>query len=182
MKISKLTIAVISMTAIFLMNCANQSDRKGLSKEYNIIMQKEDGTIPLKLEEASCYFNIAEPSANTAEWNIIISKPGRYKVWLSSATKDTLVLDYKNNVKVSLLDSSFEIIPACDKIVPNSDEVNSPYYRADSYMGSLYISEPGEYRIQLISEKVIPMEMNKQTASLSGNTKLMSVYLVPMTR
>jgi len=175
-------LACLGLASVILWSCSNQSERKGVSDAENIILQQEDGTILLKLEKAACYSDVVDPSSNTAEWNMVISKPGHYKVWLSSATKDTLDLNYTNTVKVSLLDNQLEVSPECDKIVQNSDEVSYPYYRADSYMGSFYISEPGEYSIQVISEKVLSKQARNQTASLSDNTRLMSVILTPMTR
>ena len=174
--------AFISLVTVILWSCSNQSERKGVNSGENLILQQEDGTISLKLEKAACYSDVVDPSSNTAEWNVVISQPGRYKVWLSSATKDTLDLNYTNAVKVSLLDNQLEADPECDKIIQNSDDVSYPYFRADSYMGSFYISEPGEYSVQVISEKVISKKARNQTASLSDNTRLMSVILTPMTR
>jgi hypothetical protein len=49
-------------------------------------------------------------------------------------------------------------------------------------MGSLYISEPGEYSIQVISEKVLSKEAMNKSTSGPEDTKLMSIILTPMTR
>ena len=171
---------VILMIALW--SCNSKSESKKIGGGDDLIIQQEDGTLSLKLEKAACYSNVSDPSSNTAEWNVVISQPGRYKVWLSSATKDTLDLDYNNSVRISLLDNQLEVNPECDKIVQNSGDVTYPFYRADSYMGSFYISEPGEYSIQVISEKVISKEVRNQTAYLSDDTRLMSVILTPMTR
>jgi hypothetical protein len=148
----------------------------------NIILQGEDGTISLKLDKAACYSDITDPASNTAEWEVSISKPGRYKVWLSSATRDTLALKYANSVKIRFLDNQLEVNPICDKVIPNSSDISYPYYRADSYMGSFYIQDPGVYNMQVISEKVLSKEMREQTASLTDTTRLMSVILIPLTR
>jgi hypothetical protein len=64
----------------------------------------------------------------------------------------------------------------------NSNDVKYPYYRADSYMGSFYIQEEGEYSIQVISEKAIPQKDIASASSSPIHTKLMSVILTPMTR
>jgi hypothetical protein len=80
------------------------------------------------------------------------------------------------------MDDRLEANPACDKVVRNSNEVNYPYFRADSYMGSIYFSEPGEYNIQVISEKVLAKEEHSPANSLADDTKLMSVFLTPTTR
>jgi hypothetical protein len=146
------------------------------------ILQEADGTISLKLENAVCYSDADDPSSNTAEWTMSISKPGRYNLWLSSATRDTLVLNYANTVKVSFMDKQLEVDPVCDKVVQNSEGISYPFFRADSFMGSFFIQETGEYNIQVISEKVLPVEMREKTASLSDTTRFMSLFLVPNTR
>ena len=174
--------AGLVLLMIALWSCNSKSESKKIGGGDDLIIQQEDGILLLKLEKAACYSNVSDPSSNTAEWNVVISQPGRYKVWLSSATKDTLDLDYNNSVRISLLDNQLEVNPECDKIVQNSGDVTYPFYRADSYMGSFYISEPGEYSIQVISEKVISKEVRNQTAYLSDDTRLMSVILTPMTR
>jgi hypothetical protein len=66
--------------------------------------------------------------------------------------------------------------------VLNSADVSYPYFRADSYAGSFYISEPGEHSIQVISEKVLTKEAMNRIPSGLNDTKLMSVILTPMTR
>jgi hypothetical protein len=70
-----------------------------------------------------------------------------------------------------------EVNPACDKIIRNSSEVHYPYYRADSYMGSISFTEPGEYNFQLISEKVRKAEA--PNTAVADDTKLMSVIMTP---
>ncbi len=65
-------------------------------------MQQPDGTISLQLDKADRYSDIQDPSENTAEWNVVVSKSGRYNVWLSSATRDTTDLNYKSKVLVSV--------------------------------------------------------------------------------
>lgn len=167
--------AMIGLCALIICSCGHKSGRNDLSD--NTVRQQDDGTLSLNLEQAICYNDEVNPSSNTAEWNVLVSKPGRFKVWLSSATKDTTDLSYNNSVKISLLDVQLEADPACDKIVKDADEVSYPYYRADSYMGSLYISEPGEYIIQVISEKVLPKEAMNNISSGAGDTRLMSVIL-----
>jgi hypothetical protein len=158
-------------------------DSKKDSKEAgNRILQQNDGTVSLILDKAERYSDVANPSNNTADWNIVISKPGRFKVWLSSATKDTSNLNYASSVRISLLDDQLEANPACDKVMKNSKEVHYPYYRTDSYMGSVYVSEPGEYNLQVISDKVMEKKAATQNTTMADDTKLMSVILTPMTR
>jgi hypothetical protein len=172
----------IGLVIIPVWSCGHQSSTKDLQVAGNRILQQEDGIVSLKLDKAACYSDAVNPSNNTADWNVVISKPGSFKVWLSSATKDTSDLNYTNSVRISLMDDQLEVNPACDKIVRNSSDVHYPYFRADSYMGSIYISEPGEYNIQVISEKVIAKNTETYNTSLADNTKLMSVILTPATR
>jgi len=179
-KMSRKVLTIISLVVLFMWSCNRNSDSNSISD--NAILQEADGTLALNLEKATCYSDMVNPSSNTAEWNFVVSKPGTFKVWLSSATIDTTDLSYANSVKISLLDKRLEGDPECDKVVLNSDNVVYPYFRADSYMGSLYISEPGEYSIQVISEKVLSKDAMGKINSGADNTKLMSVILTPQTR
>ena len=148
----------------------------------NKILQQKDGTISLKVDKAECYQDKTNPASNTAEWSVMVSKSGRYDVWLSSATKDTTDLKYKNSVRLNILDNRLEAHPACDKVFQNSRDVSYPYFRADSFMGSLYLQDTGVYYIQLISEKILPQNNQSNEASVAENSKLLSVFLTPITR
>jgi hypothetical protein len=148
----------------------------------NKILQQKDGTISLKVDKAECYQDKTNPASNTAEWSVMVSKSGRYDVWLSSATKDTTDLKYKNSVRLNILDNRLEAHPACDKVFQNSGDVSYPYFRADSFMGSLYLQDTGVYYIQVISEKILPENSQSNEASVSDNSKLLSVFLKPITR
>ena len=172
----------LGLASIFLWNCSNVSDKKDVKVADQLIRQQNDGMISLRLATAGYYNDKTDPSNNTAEWNVVISKPGGYKVWLSSATRDTSNLNYQNMVKVNLPDGQLAVIPGCDKVIPNSSDVTYPYYRADSYMGSVYITEPGEYNIQIISEKARQNTSENQTESISDESKMLGVILSPMTR
>ena len=165
-------------------SCSNSSaDRIRISDEARKkIQQQADGTISLNIDKASCYNNVQNPSSNTAEWDFVVSKAGRYSVWLSSATVDTMHLQYASSVKISLLDERLDVKPVGDKIVLDANDVKYPYYRADSYMGSFYIQEPGEYSIQVISEKVRSKKEIASAPATANHTKLMSVILTPMTQ
>ena len=177
------TLLCFGLGSFLLFSCSSNNGKKANGRsESDVVLQQEDGTITLKLEKAACYSDLSDPSSNTAEWNVLISTPGRYSVWLSSATKDTLDLNYTNTVKVNFLDNQLEVDPECDRIIKNSEDVPYPYYRADSYMGSFYVMEPGEYNIQVISEKIISKELRNETAYLSDNTRLVSLSLAPVKR
>jgi hypothetical protein len=182
---SRYIVKGIILLAITILYSCSGPERKSEAENKrteNKITQQDDGVISLKLEKASCYSDKVNPSCNTAEWNFEVSRPGRYKVWLSSATKDTTDLQYTNSVKVSLLDERLEARPIGDKIVMNATDVEYPYYRVDSYMGSFNFQEPGEYSIQVISEKVVPKEPENAASSQASHTKLVSVILMPITR
>jgi hypothetical protein len=177
----KFSTPFVGLFMFIALSCGHLKNAKDVQSTENRILQQEDGTVFLKLDKAGFYYDMANPSNNTADWNVVISKPGRFKVWLSSATKDTSDLKYTNSVRISLLDDQLEAKPACDKIVQNTNEVQYPYFRADSYMGSVYVSEPGEYNIQVISEKITSNTTEFQSTSLADDTKLMSVILMPVT-
>jgi len=181
----KRTYGLLILIGIALLySCNNISDKKDTKDKIvqNKILQEKDGTISLKVEKADCYQDMVNPSSNTAEWNVVVSKSGRFNVWLSSATKDTTDLQYNNSVRLSILDNRLEARPACDKIILNSSDVTYPYFRADSFMGSLYIQDTGLYNIQVISEKILPKDSGKSESSVSESSKLLSVFLTPIRR
>jgi phenolic acid decarboxylase len=74
-----------------------------------------------------------------------------------------------------------EARPTCDKIIHNSTEVSYPYFRADSFLGSLYIRDTGMYNVQVISDKILPKENRTEGPSTVSNTKLLSIVLTPTT-
>jgi hypothetical protein len=180
----KLFIFLLIGGVALLYSCNKSGEKKEADNQLvqNRITQQKDGTISLKVEKADCYHDEVNPSSNTAEWNVVVSKSGRFNVWLSSATTDTTNLRYKNSVMLSILDNRLEARPACDKIIHNSVDVSYPYFRADSFMGSLYIQDTGIYNIQVISEKILPDDSKKDALSASDDSKLLSVFLTPAIR
>jgi hypothetical protein len=180
--VRKLFVLLVMGGVSLLYSCNNTGVQKEKdSKLYqNTIKQQDDGTISLKVEKADCYHDLVNPSSNTAEWSVEVSKSGRFDVWLSSATRDTTNLSYKNSVMLSILDNRLEARPACDKIIHNSTDVSYPYFRADSFMGSLYIQDTGIYNIQIISEKILPDDYYKDASQTSDESKLLSVFLTPI--
>jgi hypothetical protein len=180
----KLFVWMIVAGVALLYSCGNIGGKKEMNNKLvqNKILQQKDGTISLKVDNADCYHDMVNPASNTAEWNVVVSKSGRFNVWLSSATKDTTNLKYQNSVMLSILDNRLEARPECDKIIHNSSDVAYPYFRADSFMGSLYIQDTGSYNIQVISEKIVPKDYKKSESSVSVDSKLISVFLTPITR
>lgn len=178
----KFFLLLIFAGAALLYSC-NSGEQK-MSKNntvQNRILQQKDGTISLKVDNAACYRDNLDPSSNTAEWNVVVSKSGRFNVWLSSATKDTTDRLYQNSVMFSFQDNTIEARPTCDKIIHNSSDVSYPYFRADSFLGSLYIQDTGMYNVQIISDKILPKEDKADGSSSGINTKMLSVVLTPTT-
>ena len=168
---------------VFFYSCNNEAGKSNNQLiSDNQVLQQADGSISLKVDNADCYSDLSNPSSNTAEWDVLITKSGRFDVWLSSATKDTTKLEYKNPVLLSIHDNRLEMHPECDKVVHNSSDVSYPYFRADSFMGSLYIQDTGHYNIQIISDKIIPQEDINDESSLSESSKILSVLLTPVNR
>jgi hypothetical protein len=174
--------AIILVTMFSSCGKTAKTSENSTNAVENSILQEKDGTISLKVEKAALYHDAVNPSSNTAEWSVVVSKSGRFNVWLSSATKDTTDLRYQNSVMLSIRENRIEKRPECDKIVQNSTDVSYPYFRADSFMGSLYLQDTGLYNIQVISEKILPKDYSANAAKAEDNSKLISVFLTPVTR
>jgi hypothetical protein len=163
-------------------SCSNSRNENIKSDQLseNTILQNEDGTISLELKEAACYSDMEDPAGNTAEWDVVVSKTGRYDVWISSFTKDSTDLNYKNPVKVSVDDTRIEAHPEVDKIIENSSDGELRYYTADSFMGSMFIQDTGLINFQVISEKILPKDYNWNNGnSNQDDSKLISIHLTP---
>jgi hypothetical protein len=167
-------IVLLAFSGVILFSCGSNDSavQKGDNPAQNAIEQKQDGTISLDVKKADTYHDVNNPETNTAEWNVMVSKSGRYDIWLSSATRDSSDLSYDKTVLLSISDNVIEAKPSIDKIIKNTSDVTYPY-TADSFMGSLFIQETGLYNIQVISDKIIPDE------SQGEETKLISVSLTP---
>lgn len=177
-------VVLIVAGITLLYACSNNGDQKLNNSEVveNKVLQQDDGTISLNVEKAECYHDMVNPATNTAEWNVVVSQTGRFNVWISSSTKDTTDLNYNNKVMLSIHDNRLETHPKCDKIILNSNEVTLPYFRADSFMGDLYIQDTGLYNIQLISEKLVPDNYPAVDGDGADDSRLISVFLTPITR
>jgi hypothetical protein len=179
----KTVLVVMVIAGMFLLSyCGNAGERKISEDRMGSIKQLADGTLSLKIDHADCYSNADNPSGNTAEWSVVVSKSGRYNVWLTSATKDTTSLRYKNKVMVSIADNILEARPECDRIVQNSSDVSYPYFRADSYLGTMYIQDTGSYFVQVVSEKILPKNFKPAEPSGEEISRLLSVSFTPATR
>ena len=175
-----LTLLII-IGVILLFSCNNtQTTVEKIDDVYSVnnVVQRSDGSISLNVEEAECYRDVKDPSTNTAEWNVVVSKSGRFDVWMSSATTDTTDLGYKNKVLLNIHNNILEINPVVNKVVKNASEVKYPYFKADSFMGSMYIQDTGQYLVQIISDKILPEDVKE----VNEKTKLLSVILTPVFR
>jgi outer membrane lipoprotein-sorting protein len=172
-------IVMLAFAGMVLFSCKQNANQKVDEKiADNAILQQQDGTISLEVTKADTYQDSENPQSNTAEWSVVVSKSGRFKVWLSSATKDTTRLKYDGSVMVSVKDDRIEARPAIDKVIRNSTDVSLPYYRTDSFLGELYLQDTGVYNIQVISDRIIPDGKKDLSAE---DTKLLSVSLTPAT-
>ena len=173
--------AIIGLLALLAISCGNQGNNKETVDAGNRILQQEDGTVSLGINQASLYSDPVRPSGNTAEWHIVISKPGRYNVWLTSATKDTMDLKYPNTVSVILSDNKLEVKPVCNRLSSINVDVPESYFLADSFMGSFFISDSGVYNIQVISEKVTSLISGTDGSRAGDDTMLIALELSPVT-
>jgi hypothetical protein len=178
-RMKRTIVYFIAIAGISLfISCNNTKPKSGSTAKA--IKQQEDGTISLKLDKADCYVDMEDRSDNSAEWNVVVSKTGRYDVWITSATLDTTDLKYKNPVMVNVQDRMIAARPDCDKIIANSKDVPYPYFRADSFIGSLYIPDTGQFYIQVTSEMIMPKDYEISGASAADITKLISVSFEPV--
>jgi len=179
MKKIKLALVVIIGVVLFSCNNAQRSGVKDNEQSSTVnVMQRTDGSIALYVEQAECYRDEKNPSINTAEWNVHVSKSGRFDVWLSSAATDTIDLGYKNKVMFNVHNNILEVQPIVNKVVKNASDVKPPYFRADSFLGAMYIQDTGLYLIQIISDKILPEDIH----AVNEKTKLISVILTPTTK
>ena len=158
--------------------CGNRNIEE-LSIQSERITEGNDGSIVLHLKEAYLLQDSIHPDMNTAEWAFSISHKGRYELWLSSFTKDTMDLDYQYPVIIHFQDKKIQARPIGNEIVLDTPDTGGVYYRADSRLGSVYIEEPGDYNIQIVSAKVISNDLASD--SDKSHTQLKSLILKPMT-
>ncbi len=120
------------------------------------------------------------PEYNTAEWLVTVDKPGRYDIWLSSLTLDTLQLNYSDDVIVTAGETRLTKMPLGDLIVTGDKSVTGPWYRADSHMGSVFFSKPGEYPVQVISDKLESRSDNLSNPAADRQTLITSLIIKPI--
>jgi hypothetical protein len=139
-----------------------------------------EGGVTLLIKDADLMQVDSNPQYNTAEWHFKVNKPGRYDIWLSSLTCDTSHLLFAENVTITAGDARIEKKPVGDEIVIDDKSVKSPWYRADSHMGSVFFSEPGEYQVQVISDRVMALPSDPSALNIDKHTLINSLILKPM--
>lgn len=168
-------LLAIVILPITISGCGNTTSNKESGDVLlDRVLQHENGTLVLDIEEASCYSDMNNPSVNTAEWNAVIVKSGRYDVWISSSTVDSTSLNYENPVHLHFNDVMLDATPRPDKVLSNSSEDLDPLFQIDSYLGTVYIQDTGIIDFQLICEKIVPEDFTGDTHS-----KLLSLSFKP---
>lgn len=173
-----ITVLAIAVLVGFA-SCGNEG--KG-----NVAKDKEKGDaaangegVVLMIADADLIEVDGNPQYNTAEWVFMVEKPGRYDVWLSSLTLDTTQLHYAENVVITAGETKLTKKPVGDQIVTEDKSVKEPWFRADSHMGSIFFSKPGEYPVQVISDRVEAHGNDLSQLSLEKHTLINSVILKP---
>lgn len=173
-----ITVLAIAVLVGFA-SCGNEG--KG-----NVAKDKEKGDaaangegVVLMIADADLIEVDGNPQYNTAEWVFMVEKPGRYDVWLSSLTLDTTQLHYAENVVITAGETKLTKKPVGDQIVTEDKSVKEPWFRADSHMGSIFFSKPGEYPVQVISDRVEAHGNDLSQLSTEKHTLINSVILKP---
>jgi hypothetical protein len=174
-------IGWVVLICLFIpLSCKQTGTAKEREKvEIGVAKQSSDGSFMLKIADAALVQDELNPGCNTAEWHFNIDRPGSYKVWLSSLTCDTMKLGFDSVVTITAGDSRIEKIPIGDEIVVNDNSVKSPWFRADSEMGTFFFNKAGEFVVQVISEKVKTPPSDLSEAALAEKTLINSVILKP---
>ncbi len=174
------SIGVFALVVLMSMTGCKDNKVTADKLEKNDKSAGRDGGVTLLIADADLIEVDSNPRYNTAEWNFTVKSPGRYDVWLSSLTCDTSHLYFDDIVTITAGDSRIEKKPVGDEIVMTDMSVKEPWYRADSHMGSIFFGEPGEYQVQVISDKVIPHQSDTSKLNIDKHTLINSVILKPM--
>ncbi len=172
-----LRVFVIAILLVMVSACNNAVNKESRLQEKEIV-QELDGRILLNLKDAYLLAHKKNPKMNTAEWDFKVLNKGRYEVWLSSYAKDTMNLSYEKPVIVHFCNERLEKQPVGNEIVLDDENVCEPYFRADSKIGSILIRDSGNYKLQIISEKVLPQGFNSNNSAI---TVLDQIILLPKT-
>jgi hypothetical protein len=171
-------ILLIGMTALVSCNNNKGANESKIAGNNDKITGR-DGGVTFLIENADLIQVDSNPQYNTAEWNFEVKEPGRYDVWLSSITCDTSHLLFADNVTITAGDTRLEKKPIGDEIIIDDKSIKSPWFRADSHMGSVFFSKPGEYQIQVISDRVVPHSSDPSKVSIDEHTLINSLIFKP---
>lgn len=178
----RMKAVLLGLVMVFSMTACNDSGgtgKEGKQSRSENSAAKSEGVI-LRISDAALIQVDSNPRYNTAEWHFMVQKAGRYDVWLSSLTRDTMHLKFDDNVIITAGDSRLDKKPIGDEIVTGDNSVKAPWYRADSHMGSIFFSKPGEYQVQVISDKVERYASDLSDLSVDKGTLISSLILKPM--
>lgn len=172
---------LLGLVIIYPMTACN--DTGGAGKEsMKARAEKSAGQaegVTLLISDAALIQIDSNPQYNTAEWHFTVHKAGRYDVWLSSLTCDTTHLNFVDSVVITAGDTRLTGRPVGDEIVTEDMSVKEPWYRADSHMGSIFFSKPGEYQVQVISDRVEKLSADISDLNVNKQTLINSLILKP---
>ncbi len=173
-----ITVLAIAVLAGFA-SCGNEGKNNSANDKGNGDVAARGEGVVLLIADADLIEVDGNPQYNTAEWVFRVEKPGRYDVWLSSLTLDTTRLRFAENVVITAGETKLAKKPSGDQIVTEDESVKEPWFRADSHMGSIFFSKPGEYPVQVISDRVEAHGNDLSQLSLDEHTIINSVILKP---
>ncbi|MGE5349044.1 MAG: hypothetical protein ACM3NP_07195 [Actinomycetota bacterium] len=178
MKVILNVATVFAVAAMFsFSSCGNESNQNGQERRTDLVVNGQG--IELKMSEAELIQVEDKPQYNTAEWLFTVEEPGRYDVWLSSLTVDPTRLRFTDNVIITAGETKLEKKPVSDRVVTDGTEIKAPWYRADSHMGSILFAKPGEYNVQVISDRVERFASDLSQINPEEHTLINSVILKP---
>lgn len=173
--------AVLALAAVIgFTSCGNDGGNRGADEKgiTGNVDSREEGVV-LRIADAGLIQVDDNPGYNTAEWLFTVDKPGRYEVWLSTLTIDTTSLHFNDNVIITAGETRLAKKPIGDEIVTDDQSVKKPWFRADAHMGSIFFANPGEYPVQVISDRVEPYPSDVSQLSMEEHTLIASVILKP---
>lgn len=169
-------VVAVAMTAC---NDTGSSGKAGKKAKAENTSGQAEGVV-LRISDAALIQVDSNPQYNTAEWHFTVNKAGRYDVWLSSLTSDTTFLQFADSVIITAGDSRITGRPVGDEIITDDGSVKAPWYRANSHMGSVFFSKPGEYQVQVISDRVEKLSSDLSDLSVDKGILINSLILKPI--
>ena len=172
---SLLFIVPVAILSTIMVSCGGKEIKEPRSETK----MGENRTISLNIESAIVLDNLEYPGNNTAEWQFNVDKPGRYEVWLSSLTLDTMDMKFNDIVTISLNDERIEARPVGNRVESKPTGMTH-YHLADSYIGTFYIDTPGQQTLQVISDRIHDPMTAKEAERTGNHTVIKSVKLTLM--